>query len=366
MEPTITARCHCGQLSASLQVTASSLPLSLHLCACRTCRAVSGYLATSYIAVPKMDASNPSQLRVTGTAQRYATSQDLDRCFCGTCGTSVYVDSEDPNRKSLCSGAFVRQPVGDTNSEPVSLLKYVGISHVDDTEDGGLARWIPQPLNSDTQGEAKIDRPHDTAGELDLLSTSSSDQRTYDKLSCGCHCSSVRFSITRPSRSTFEHDWPFQTRPSQDHEHKYVGLVCACDSCRTASGYHFAPWVYVPRGQIQDVMTGAQFNFEAAAQRDDCALNAYRSSEGVSRYFCGRCGAKIFYVADSQKRQMDVAAGVMQSQAGARVEDWVEWKGHVAEADDAPEDELVQRAAHGIADWARSTREARPCVANQL
>lgn len=85
----ITAACHCGQLTVSVEVPTASLPLGLNFCACDTCRHNSGHLAITSVGLP----SDKRNFQVTGKAERYATSEGPDgliRCFCGVCGASVY------------------------------------------------------------------------------------------------------------------------------------------------------------------------------------------------------------------------------------------------------------------------------------
>ena len=120
--------CACHQITASMEVPTSALPLKLVLCHCDTCRHVSGVLCC---AVPRLP-EDAKPLQVRGKAEVYHTSEDLARCFCGVCGvcgTHVYEDSPVPSRIDLCSGTLERA------DGIVELDSHIFVA---DMKDGGL------------------------------------------------------------------------------------------------------------------------------------------------------------------------------------------------------------------------------------
>lgn len=70
-------------------------------------------------------------------------------------------------------------------------------------------------------------------------------------------------------------------------------VVCHCVSCRRASGAPTVAWLTVDRA-----------NFEILAGEPQ----AFRSSQGVLRRFCGLCGSPITYETDASRDTIDVTA----------------------------------------------------------
>lgn len=87
----------------------------------------------------------------------------------------------------------------------------------------------------------------------------------------GCHCGAVRYAAdAAPTHS----------------------MICHCRTCRAVSGAPVVAWV----------------SFRAEGFRfvkGEPAL--YRSSQGVVRRFCGRCGTQLAYALDAEPDSIDVA-----------------------------------------------------------
>ena len=100
----ILLNCLCKQLRVIAHVPTSSLPLSMTLCHCNICNAVTGQLCATVCALP--NGSRP--LEINGAATGYKTSGALERFFCATCGSSVYEDKSGmaPGMMFLDTGAF--------------------------------------------------------------------------------------------------------------------------------------------------------------------------------------------------------------------------------------------------------------------
>jgi hypothetical protein len=87
----------------------------------------------------------------------------------------------------------------------------------------------------------------------------------------GCHCGAVRYSIDR--------------RPTWS-------MICHCRSCRKVSGAPLMGWV-------TSAMAALTFTMGAP--------KAYASSPGVTRGFCGTCGAQLTYAREDEPDSMDIA-----------------------------------------------------------
>ena len=321
---TVAAACLCGQLRASLAVPRAALPLATYLCSCDTCRHVSGALC-----IMSVDIEEP--LTVTGEVKAYATSSGpngLNRRFCPTCGTTVYEDSPNPKRLGLAGGALTAAD---------GIIQVSGQIFVADTRDGGLRPWLPDlPAWVGDNGDgaalasAKYEpAPTPPAGAAD------------ERLRCKCHCGGVRFDITRPSAAARDEPAGEQWWLHADGT-KYAAKLCACTSCRKASGYDLQPWAYVPLANVVRA-DGSPYRF------DQGTLKCWPSSPDVRRYFCGTCSATAFYRAADRPALVDVSVGLAEAPSGARAEEWLAWTLEVGYAEDALNRPLIEAVQRGMA-----------------
>ncbi|SHF75490.1 Uncharacterized conserved protein [Microbulbifer donghaiensis] len=94
----------------------------------------------------------------------------------------------------------------------------------------------------------------------------------------GCHCGAVRFEAKRPP--------------------KFVAR-CHCDSCRRSTGGAFSTWVGFRDEQVEWL------------SRPEC----YRSSEGVNRCFCKKCGTPLSYQSTKWSGETHFLIGVLDDPA---------------------------------------------------
>lgn len=157
----------------------------------------------------------------------------------------------------------------------------------------------------------------------------------HDKLNARCHCGTISFDISRPS---------------EQHNHatgKLDAGLDVCTSCRLVTGFEITSWTGVPHELINT--TAPDFNEYLA---DKSKLKHYNSSPDVSRYFCGTCGATIFY----QKHGLatiDIGVGVLDPVINeeARAEDWLLWQKYpngLGYREDAVDRRLVRGVADGL------------------
>ena len=79
-----TGGCHCGAVrySAAGEVKHSGV------CHCETCRRTTGGLTTAWVAF------SSAELAIEGEPASYASSEGVERQFCGQCGTSLFYFNE--------------------------------------------------------------------------------------------------------------------------------------------------------------------------------------------------------------------------------------------------------------------------------
>jgi hypothetical protein len=103
-------------------------------------------------------------------------------------------------------------------------------------------------------------------------------------LSGGCLCGAVRYEIDGPLRHITH---------------------CHCGMCRKVHGAAFATFALLARRRLRLV------------QGED-ALRSYRSSERVTRQFCGTCGSPLFFVPDESPDAIAVTLGTLDGDPGGR------------------------------------------------
>ena len=98
---------------------------------------------------------------------------------------------------------------------------------------------------------------------------------TQPAIEGGCFCGAIRYRATaEPTART----------------------LCHCESCRRASGAPTVAWVIFP---------AASFSIIAGTLRE------YRSSEHVTRSFCGDCGTQLVYRSDRRTEVVDVPTATL-------------------------------------------------------
>ena len=229
-----------------------------------------------------------------------------------------------PLNTSLDTGALER-------IEGIVDLK--GSIFVGDTGDGGCSVWLKgwPAWEKAEDGEAYKGPTKGGTGEGVL-------KGEEDKLNCYCRCGGVQFYITRPNEASRNLHSPYadsiiaHTTGGEEWKNKedakwwlcadgtkYAASNCACISCRKGSGFDIQQWAFVPEVNIFQ-KDGKPIDFSMGT------LKECNSSEGVTRHFCGKCGAKVFWRTTDRPKLIDVSAGLMEAPSGARAEEWLEWK----------------------------------------
>ena len=80
---------------------------------------------------------------------------------------------------------------------------------------------------------------------------------------------------------------------------------CHCSMCRKAHGAAFGTYA---------AARAAEFRFVSGDDR----ITRYRSSAGIVRTFCARCGSTLQWLRESRPDVVDVALGVLDDDPGVR------------------------------------------------
>lgn len=370
MTTTVTATCACRAFTYKVDFPNASLPIDRALCLCNGCRRISGSCGISYIVIPQNHTLDPSNFNLTA----YKSSEPLTRYFCSTCGAHAYAHIDPPGglpgypRISLATGLW---------NKTEGIIKWNGCKWVEDTLDGGVSIWFNEIVDADgtkrplkrwmladdTRGEKAELVPENSLRGLEKKPPPS------DKLKAQCHCGGVKFYITRPNAASKKVQSPFpdlshpfhfmssanpdnETWFLRDNDTKYLAGTCACTSCRQSMGFEIQTWAFVPECNIfkED---GSPLDFNLGT------LKTYPSSEGVTREFCSKCGATVFWHCEFRPELIDVSAGLLDPEEGARVEGWLNWwTDRVSFEELAVSRSLVTSLEDGLKEWGKARQEA--------
>ena len=90
------ASCACGQV----RVEAEGPPINVRTCHCRLCQKVTGQASWSRALFAA------DKIAIDGEVKRYASSEDLDRGFCPSCGTTLLAFRASTQVVSVTLGAM--------------------------------------------------------------------------------------------------------------------------------------------------------------------------------------------------------------------------------------------------------------------
>lgn len=344
----IKASCLCLTSSFSFLIDTSSLPMKAHLCHCTICRRVTGSLCTLHAAVPA-----PSALE--GLAS-YNSSDNVTRYFCTSCGCHMLDYAKSEGQWHIATGVVEKSE---------GVFEFKEHLFVTSTKDGGLSDWLLRiggGLLKRWEGQPEVSE--ELSDDWQARTHSSPQAHKFaERLHVHCHCKGVEFHITRPdpailvpqSRTVELGDSDTETYFTAVHKKKYLASNCACRSCRLSSGSDIVPWAFIPMSQVT-LATGeplppvpAGEPFRAQNRRGSNTLKSYHSSAGITRSFCGCCGATVFYHTDKRPHIVDVAVGLLDAESGARAAEWLEWRSErVSFEEDAANRALVVGLKDGM------------------
>ncbi len=346
--------CACRQISGSVSVPSSALPLPVNFCHCDSCRHTTGLLCVPTVSLPQ----ESSFFQFHGKLKGYKSSTNRTRFFCEQCGASIYDKTTDLDVARICTGIL------RGSDRKIELRQH---SFVTDTKDGGLSVWLHDAVAG--KGKAHKNKQTKHTSKIRSVIPKADYVDSSPKLPGYCHCGGVQFQIIRPNKLSTElsSPWPdllvpYHSGSSENKEDikwwlredgkKYLAGTCACDSCRLASGYDIQVWAFVPKTNIIQV-NGQPLGFGMGT------LTQFQSSEGIYREFCGSCGATIFWHCDERPDLLDVSVGLLDAESGARAESWLYWwTERVSFEENAQNKALICSLSMGLQEWAQSTATA--------
>lgn len=350
--------CLCGDIALSILLDPTGDHTQLQLCHCHSCREVTGLLCSSYYLLQ----DKPPGL---DTLQEYQESPHVSRFFCRACGAHVFAQSKPSGRYLVASGVLVAEDTPAVHS----------IQHwkASDTGDGGLSAYLPEWPSTDISCRLEALSGEPSAQQRDsvfhILPESLDSLQGPNKVQARCHCGGVEFFITPPDESSTQawSQWsdlliPFNSGYAdldntadvkwflRKGNTRYLAGTCVCASCRLHSGFPIQVWAFIPKSNIFNA-DGSLLTFGHGTMRQ------YKSSPGVYREFCDRCGATVFWHNDGRPTVIDVSAGLIRGK-NARSEELLDWAtGRVSFADLAVQKDLVKMLEEGLQQYAKQHQQ---------
>jgi hypothetical protein len=345
---TLKATCLCTSAAHEITLPSTSFPLPSYFCTCTSCRHLTGTLFLSTAFLPPTYKPSPTLL---SKLTSFTFSNRITQYFCKRCGSTMLAHClPNPNNADRKEANWdVMTGTLESFDEVIDLKGY---EYIHDSLDGGFADFMPIYKNR------SLDRwPHDI-NEGALLPLYWRNPQPSDKskhpdpkarLHAHCKCAGISFYIARPSlQSTHaSRGWPDLWIPYHKQKEtdeklpnepwflrasntKFLAGLCACTSCRLASGMEITAWAFVPAIDISLDAAGLIPLPAIASQTPNAAfgtLQTYASSANVTRSFCSACGAIVFWSETelSETSLLDVAVGLLAADEGARAEGWLEW-----------------------------------------
>ncbi|KAF1951640.1 hypothetical protein CC80DRAFT_496020 [Byssothecium circinans] len=388
----LTVSCLCGAATHTFTVPTSSLPIASHLCNCTTSRRISGTLLTSYINITHPTPSKPIPPKPDLSALTpYPSSGILTRYFCRTCGTHMYLEYAVDGHFEAATGTLRLDKEEGEGIEGV--VEYQSCMWIEDTRDGGgsrfithvggkqLERYLQEPnFTSRVPLDWRVDTPPSTAKD-----TFQKGMRKTQATHATCHCAGVQFWITPPNEASKTASSPYSdllipyhlgpnaSENPRNHpwwlggsnRDRFLAGTCACTTCRRALGFDITFWAFVPAVNIfLDADCTLPFSHGEGQTREYWgSMSTFRSSSNVTRTFCRKCGANVFWDGDERPSIIDVSVGLLNADDGARAEHILTWwPGRVSFAEDAQNKRLIKGLEDGLKKWAVENN-GKECVA---
>ncbi|KAI1214615.1 DUF636 domain protein [Annulohypoxylon truncatum] len=334
---TFAARCHCGNVNFTVTLPTSYLPLNAYICSCTICRYTHGTFGSYHISLPQGVApewtNGALNLAVYKTPGSGAGGHG-QRFFCPRCG------AHNGHYEAWAAQWVVEPSLFDA---PV-FWHFRGIGFPRSAGDGGgLLSWLPE-VGGRKLTQASLEHDYEPDHEPEVGPDGG------DRLRAECKCGGVSFAIPRPSDKV-KGDEYMGRYVSPVNPGKWKAFMDFCRDCRLVSSAHGVPWVLVPRAVLEpEVPSDLRFG----------TIKTYKSSEDVTRGFCGVCGATIFLKCKARSpteetEVLNIAVGILRAPEGAKAEDWLTWRaGRPAWVDDAMEydPEFIQAVVNGHREWA--------------
>ncbi|KAL3961779.1 hypothetical protein ACCO45_003302 [Purpureocillium lilacinum] len=321
---TITARCLCKAHSVTASLPASSLPLEGTYCHCTSCRHMTGALHSSSVKWP----GDPAAVRAL-RLREYDFSPRLKILFCGACGSPMFWGDGDE--------APQLEPGAASGNGDGGFEAFMGVLSNNDVSGGGgcsasrtISLWAI-PLTAARRSGCAICWATLLPPAVARSRTGPPLQAAPESVPVHCRCRGVDLVLRRGAAAADfsalkdASQLPFFVEPAT---HKLLASFDACDSCRTSFGTDVINWTFALLKHIDFApSTSTSTSTASSTSTSPFPDSSLDLKAAVSRYFCSRCSASVFYAVDDRPDMVDLA--------GARAESVLSWAlGDMGWADD--------------------------------
>lgn len=261
--------------------------------------------------------------------------------------------------------------------DAAGIVEYQSCMWVDDTKDEGASIWLNtingRILKKWAQEASEGDEIQPGQHKSPLDGSAPATKPVY----AHCHCKSVELWVKPPDATskTARSDYPdlmipyhlgskASSNPSNDtwwlrnDNKRFLAGTCACHSCRRATGFYISFWAFIPIANLflDSDLTRKLPQYQAEHKNGHwSSMRVYHSSDGVTRTFCGTCGATVLWAGGLEKGReglVDVAVGLLDAEGGARAEELLSWwTERVSFEEFAVNKSLVKALGKGLKSW---------------
>ncbi|KAF2151552.1 DUF636 domain protein [Myriangium duriaei CBS 260.36] len=288
---TLKAHCRCRSVEFTVTISSSKLPLSAHLCHCSICRYTHGTLCVFHAELPH-DIFPQFESSIEHAKGYSFADAKTERFFCRTCGCHIGdkgLSGEDKGQWIVATSVFAQVHTNDF------ILK----THVNTNSapGGGVYEWLQEI------GDRKMKswNPEETRGVVEHSAPPpETDEHGNEVLRAKCHCGGVSFTFPRPDAVNLRVD------------------VMGDPYLRA----HVLGWTFIPLILCSPrIPTSLEFG----------TMIKFESSPGVTRTFCGSCGATVFFTCKERQPSetqyvVDIAVGILRAPEGPTAKKWLTWR----------------------------------------
>ncbi|KAJ4313909.1 hypothetical protein N0V94_006720 [Neodidymelliopsis sp. IMI 364377] len=224
---------------------------------------------------------------------------------------------------------------GTLANDEVVPVKFIKQIFLGDTVDGGASVWLKHPSSDGSACERFMLSADDGVASAafpdENFAGAGYEQKTEDLVPVRCKCKGIDYILRRGDYSGLDGgELPWNVDPAT---HKYLTILCGCDSCRLQGGIDLWYWVYVETKHLSARQHNTPFpksSYELKSLIDKGdplagSLSYYASSTNVLRFFCGTCSATVFYAEEKRPEILDLSVGLLEASDGARAEGFLSW-----------------------------------------
>ncbi|KAJ5619395.1 hypothetical protein N7510_003379 [Penicillium lagena] len=347
-QKTLEAHCRCTAVHFTITIPADH-PLKIKLCHCTICRYTHGTPCSFTAALPlsvEPQFVTPSRINSL-TAYTYPGAR-YTRFFCSTCGCQIGRQSATDGRWFISSAIFK-----DSDSQDEGVWVYDEHVFTGSAADGGISGLVASVGGR----ELGVENPAPASAPARSPPNTPTRPHNRDSLQAQCHCAGVSFTVSRPRPD-------FLTTPMSNglthpsDRTKWLASLDLCTDCRLVNGTNVIGWMFVPLDHISPSPAGPDLLHGSS--------KTYHSSEGITRSFCGTCGATVFFAWDGRPGEVNVATGLLRATEGVMAEAWILWMaGRISWFEDGVvfHEQFARSLRDGLRDWGRKRGQGEGWIA---